>query len=440
MQYDMESRRDFLKIFPGGIASLLAFSPLSRAFGSLLPTVGPRVRVPNPYVTIEGKPILIVVKGTDFSSMIAAGMKALGGWRRLIRDNHDLLLKPNMVYPQAYPTTSACDSITAIVRELSGATPGVIKVGDQGWLNPDEIYQYFNLNALVSQAGGVLVAFSSYRNVRRENWDNWRPDYQVYADVYDAPIIVNLCTLKRHFQAYLTCALKNHIGTITGPYGGGTRHFIHYNPYSPLNLEVAEVAGLVNPELQIVDARTLMTVYGPVWNPDTIYVNVNEIIICGDLVATDAYCSQLMQRYDPTFSAALIQPTLTRAVELGLGTDNLNQVKIIHVDSEYAGNSEPEREETLDESSVSNGFELFQNYPNPFNSSTIIHFTIPEESDVELKVYDMLGREIATLVHSALSGGTHSVAFDADGLSTGYYLYKISAGNFTMSKIMLLVK
>ena len=50
------------------------------------------------------------------------------------------------------------------------------------------------------------------------------------------------------------------------------------------------------------------------------------------------------------------------------------------------------------------------------------------------------GGEVATLVHSALSGGTHSVAFDADGLSTGYYLYKISAGNFTMSKKMLLVK
>lgn len=85
-------------------------------------------------------------------------------------------------------------------------------------------------------------------------------------------------------------------------------------------------------------------------------------------------------------------------------------------------------------------FELEQNYPNPFNPATTIRFTIPEKSLVTLKVYDMLGREVSTLVNEVKDAGTHTVKFAGKDLPSGMYLYTITAGNYSATKKMMLVK
>jgi len=85
-------------------------------------------------------------------------------------------------------------------------------------------------------------------------------------------------------------------------------------------------------------------------------------------------------------------------------------------------------------------FEVHQNYPNPFNPSTNISFSIAQTNFVLLKVYDVLGNEIATLVNDELTTGNYVVEFDASHLSSGVYLYKIQAGNFTKTQKMLLLK
>jgi hypothetical protein len=72
-------------------------------------------------------------------------------------------------------------------------------------------------------------------------------------------------------------------------------------------------------------------------------------------------------------------------------------------------------------------FALEQNYPNPFNPSTMINFGLPVRSLVTLRVYDVLGREVATLVDGELSAGVHRTTFNANGFSTGMYIYRISA-------------
>jgi hypothetical protein len=103
------------------------------------------------------------------------------------------------------------------------------------------------------------------------------------------------------------------------------------------------------------------------------------------------------------------------------------------------------------ENSVANfpeGYFLSQNYPNPFNPSTKIRYTIPsviasgaKQSElVTLKVYDVLGNEVATLVNEENAVGSYEVEFNAAGLSSGIYFYQLQAGSFTQTKKMTLMK
>ncbi|MBS4033363.1 MAG: T9SS type A sorting domain-containing protein [Ignavibacterium sp.] len=87
-----------------------------------------------------------------------------------------------------------------------------------------------------------------------------------------------------------------------------------------------------------------------------------------------------------------------------------------------------------------NTYELAQNYPNPFNPSTVIRFGIPEAGFVNLKVYNSLGQEVATLVNDFVNAGGYEVSFDASNLSSGIYFYTITANNFSTTKKMMLVK
>jgi len=85
-------------------------------------------------------------------------------------------------------------------------------------------------------------------------------------------------------------------------------------------------------------------------------------------------------------------------------------------------------------------FALYQNYPNPFNPTTNIEYGVPEESFLTVKVYDILGKEILTLVNDKKQPGYYSVQLDATGLSSGIYFYKLQAGEFVATKKMILMK
>ena len=102
------------------------------------------------------------------------------------------------------------------------------------------------------------------------------------------------------------------------------------------------------------------------------------------------------------------------------------------------GVSNPTSVKSINE--IPSDYSLSQNYPNPFNPITTISFTLPQSSFVNLSIYEITGREVTHLLNQQMNAGTYAVDFNSTNLSSGIYLYKISAGTFLQTKKMILIK
>ncbi len=119
------------------------------------------------------------------------------------------------------------------------------------------------------------------------------------------------------------------------------------------------------------------------------------------------------------------------------------------IDFEYVENIDgspycsPNRAEDIilaEQGQLPETFVINEVYPNPFNPSTVIAYSLPEGTDVELVVYDVWSREVARLVDGYKQAGYHSIVFDASHLPSGVYLYRLQAGSFVASKQITLLK
>ncbi|MBK8944758.1 MAG: T9SS type A sorting domain-containing protein [Ignavibacteriae bacterium] len=140
-----------------------------------------------------------------------------------------------------------------------------------------------------------------------------------------------------------------------------------------------------------------------------------------------------------------IQPNSSETITLTLNAQNLNegsytgQVNI----STNGGNFTIPIDYLVDVKQVAQiptEFNLGQNYPNPFNPSTQIEFSLPQKSNVSLKIFDALGKEIANLINETKSAGKYQVSFNAINLSSGIYFYRLETDQFSETKKMLLIK
>lgn len=133
------------------------------------------------------------------------------------------------------------------------------------------------------------------------------------------------------------------------------------------------------------------------------------------------------------------------AYVLGIGTDPINSItearRIDDLAQFFFDNNFDETTDVKPQNEVlTNTFNLFQNYPNPFNPTTKIKYEIPKSVHVQLKVYDILGREIATLVNEQKPAGSYEVEFNASNLSNGVYFYELRTGDFRNIKKLVLLK
>lgn len=116
------------------------------------------------------------------------------------------------------------------------------------------------------------------------------------------------------------------------------------------------------------------------------------------------------------------------------GTKFFYRLKQINTDGTYKVSNSVEAELTP------NNFTVYQNYPNPFNPTTVIRFTLNDSKDVNVTIYDQLGQQVAELLNEKVEAGNHEVEFNADGFSSGLYFYRITAGNQSEVKKMMLLK
>ncbi len=138
-----------------------------------------------------------------------------------------------------------------------------------------------------------------------------------------------------------------------------------------------------------------------------------------------------------------------KAVDSGLTNTNIISLAVSN-DDVYAGTSgsgvwkrplsEMITSVTPPSGNIPKSFLLSQNYPNPFNPSTVINYQLPTNGQVALRIFDVLGREVRTLVNERQTAGSHSVIFDGTNLPSGVYFYQLRAGDYAATKKLLLLK
>jgi Arylsulfotransferase (ASST)/Secretion system C-terminal sorting domain/Cep192 domain 4 len=180
-----------------------------------------------------------------------------------------------------------------------------------------------------------------------------------------------------------------------------------------------------------------------IYNPHDSSVTINEFYCSDSSFTTKVNLPVSIQPHDSLVVPVIFKPKRNETYEVTLNIRNFGQYqgqsRMIArqvILSGTAGNISTINSKKI----LSNQFALFQNYPNPFNPSTFINYEVPKYSFVTLKVFDILGREIVTLVNEEKPAGKYTVTFDATNLSSGIYLYRITAGIFSNVKKMLLIK
>jgi uncharacterized protein (DUF362 family) len=271
-------------------------------------------------------------------------------------------------------------------------------------------------------------------------------------------VYVSIPKLKHHSMAGLTSALKNQVGivpvslyTITND--NGRRGALHhptstaaewnYLPESVCDLNAARPV-----HLAVIDGIKNSTGGEGTWCPKFNPCSSHALIAGIEPVATDSIAAKLMG-LDPEASSFPLPASVTSGgvtttttdnhLSLlhakGVGTNQLNEIQLVGDGASLVTSVEQAAAPTRPAE-----FQLCSNFPNPFNPSTIIVFALPRDARVTLKVYDVAGHEIDTLVEGDVPAGEHRLQWSAHGLASGFYICRLTAGDFSQSIKMIYQK
>jgi uncharacterized protein (DUF362 family) len=271
-------------------------------------------------------------------------------------------------------------------------------------------------------------------------------------------VYVSVPKLKHHSAAALTSALKNQIGivpknlyTITND--NGRRGFLHHannndSEWNYLPETVCDLNAARPVHLAVVDAVKCSTGGEGSWCSNFAPTERHTLFAGLDPVATDSIAANIMGLDPAAKSLPLPAPmkngSVTSAItdnylyilnEKGIGTNQISQIQLVGDGSNLVTAVKKNPVATKP-----SGFQLCSNYPNPFNPSTMIVFYMPVVERVSIKVYDITGREIETIIDGEVPSGEHRMQWSAQGLASGVYLCRMQTKNYSETIKMIYQK
>ncbi len=294
-------------------AAIPSPSPLS-------PTDTPIPLSPTAAPTAAAFPHLAVARGGEPEDLVRRALDALGGIGRFVRSGDDVIIKPNICvayHTYEYAATTNPWVVGALVRMCLEAGARRVRVMDYPFGgSPEEAYVRSGIREQVLAAGGEMEIMARLRFVDTdipEGLDLRR--CEIYRDILDADVVINVPIAKHHSLARLTLGMKNLMGTIQN------RPMMHQN----LGQRLADLTSRIRPALTVIDAVRILTAHGPTGGDLADVRKLNTVIASPDIVAADAYAATLfgLQPEDLSYVRA--------GTAMGLGRSDLGNLWIAEV-------------------------------------------------------------------------------------------------------------
>lgn len=262
----------------------LAASPAAPLTGTTAPTA-PTGLPPAP--PTPGLAYLAVARGDDPARITRAAVDALGGMRRFVKPGTDVIIKPNICtasYPPEYAATTNPIVVSTLVQMCLEAGAGRVRAMDFPFAGvARQAYVTSGIQAEVERAGGQMELMGSYKYAEYPFPSTARDlkTWSVYQDILKADVLINVPIAKHHSLARVTLGMKNLMGVVQD------RNGLHRN----LNQRLADLATLIRPALNVVDAVRVLQENGPTGGSLDYVRQANTVIASADLVAADAYAA-----------------------------------------------------------------------------------------------------------------------------------------------------
>jgi uncharacterized protein (DUF362 family) len=308
------TRRQFLKLTGAAAAGVALFGAGCTAQPG--ETTGRR----PPPAPAGDQAYLAVARGGDPAAITQAAIAALGGIDRFVKGGDDVIIKPNICvdyHPPEYAATTNPTIVATLVKLCLGAGARRVRVMDTPFGGtPESAYVVSGIEEAAQAAGGEMeimspVKFTMTSIPEGQDITEW----EVYQDVVEANVLINVPIVKHHSLARLSLGGKNLLGVILKP------NRMHRN----LGQRVADLTSLVRPTLTVVDAVRILVAHGPTGGSLNDVQQTDTVIASHDVVAADAYAATLFGLTGADISY------VKAAAEMGLGTMDLDGIRVEEV-------------------------------------------------------------------------------------------------------------
>ena len=254
------------------------------------PLIATRTVPPTP-----SQAYLAVARGTDPVAITRAAVDALGGINRFVKGRDDVIVKPNICnasYGPEYASTTNPNVVAALVSLCLEAGAARVRVMDLPFSGTAvEAYKVSGIRAAVERAGGQMEVMSQakYADVKFPSNARDLKSWKVYQEILKANVLINVPIAKTHDAATLTLAMKNLMGIVLN------RASLHL----ALHQRIADLSTLIKPTLNVIDGVRVLAKNGPTGGRLDYVVQANTVIASHDIVAADAYATQLLFKKKP---------------------------------------------------------------------------------------------------------------------------------------------